>query len=96
MFAVEQEEFWSNIEDRMFPSRKTKKIKFSYDRSNTLAYMDFLDLKKEKMDYSGPSFPLVIIISGEGSYTSPFYFNDHDPLVKSLYLLNPESKYYLS
>ena len=87
MFANDiKDTFWSSIEERLLPNQ-TKSLKFSCSSDFSLAYIDFIDLKKERVNYSGPILPLIAYLSGTGTFYSPFALNDEDPLVKSIALL---------
>eukprot|EP00347_Sterkiella_histriomuscorum_P024011 403332615 len=54
-----------------------------------LAHLDFIDYTKSFMDYTGPQLPMIILISGTGSFNNPYNlgYND-DPYIKSILLLN--------
>ena len=58
-------------------------------RDFTLAYFDFLDFSTNPDEYTGPDFPQTLLVSGNGTFNNPFYFNfENDPLAKSLVLIN--------
>jgi len=57
--------------------------------NHTLARLDFIDFSKSFVDYQGPKLPLIILISGTGTYNNPYNLEyQNDPLVKSVLLLN--------
>ena len=59
-------------------------IRFTSSEDYTLAYIDYVDLKKNKDSYEGPTIPMTLLMSGDGSYQTPFLVNSQDPLVKSV------------
>ena len=82
-----QKSIWLNSEERR-TQLVTKTIKISSSRDYTMAYMDFLDLDKDREFYNGPVLPLTFHLSGDGNFNSPFYINKRDWLVRSLSLLD--------
>lgn len=61
-----------------------------------LAHFDFIDYNKSFMDYTGPALPMIILISGSGSFGNPYHldYND-DPYIKSILLLNKKGNFQL-
>lgn len=59
-------------------------LRFTSTEDYTLAYLDFVDIKKTKDQYEGPTLPMTLLISGTGSFSKPFVLNQQDPLVKSI------------
>lgn len=60
-------------------------IKFSASADHTLAYIDFMNWDKSRLDWAGvPNTPLTLLFSGNGSFFSPYFIEAHDPLVESL------------
>jgi len=86
---TEQVDFWKEIEDQM---KNPIEIKFTASDDYSLAYIDFIDLRKEKGQYEGPELPLTLLLSGAGTFSIPLYINKHDPLVKSLNYLCKDHK----
>mmetsp|Transcript_1353 Transcript_1353/g.1496 ORF Transcript_1353/g.1496 Transcript_1353/m.1496 type:complete len:155 (-) Transcript_1353:1316-1780(-) len=82
-----QKSIWLNSEERR-THFMSKAIKISASRDYTMAYMDFLDLEKERESYNGPVLPLTFHLSGDGYFNSPFNINSKDCLVRSLSLLD--------
>ena len=50
-------------------------IRFTSSEDYTLAYIDYVDLKKNKDSYEGPTIPMTLLMSGDGSYQTPFLVN---------------------
>jgi hypothetical protein len=78
-----QKAIWLSSEERR-THMTSKTIKISASRDYTMAYMDFLDLEKDRELYNGPVLPLTFHLSGDGFFNSPFNLNRKDCLVKSL------------
>lgn len=74
-------DYIKSLEERM---RHTIEVRFTSTPDYTLAYIDFLDNKRLKESYEGPTLPLTLILSGQGSFSSPFFLNTNDPLVKAV------------
>jgi len=55
-----------------------KTIKLSASQDYTMAYMDFLDLEKDREYYNGPILPLTFHLSGDGHFNSPFNLSHKD------------------
>lgn len=60
-------EFWNQLEDKL-----NIELRFTSSDDYTIAYVDFIDIKKTKETYEGPTIPLTFILSGDGSFSSPF------------------------
>lgn len=59
-----------------------------------LAHVDFIDYSKSFMNYTGPKLPMIILISGTGTFNNPYHINyEDDPYIKSVMLLNKKGKY---
>ena len=69
-----KEPFWASLEDRLL-NRTTKALKFTDSRDHNLAYIDLIDLKREKQDYEGPALPLTLMMHGSGTLLSPYSLN---------------------
>lgn len=78
---VEDNSYLKSVEDRV---RKQIQFRFTVGEDYALAYLDFLDLNKEKDSYAGPDLPLTLLFSGSGTFSNPYYLNINDPLVKSV------------
>ena len=55
--GISKDIFWENLED----SNDCQAIKITVSPDLSLAYIDFFDLKRTKLDYAGPKLPLKII-----------------------------------
>lgn len=56
-----------------------------------LAYVDFLDKSKSKLDYLAPKLPITLMLTGSGTFNSPYHVNfEGDPYAKSLVCFNKE------
>jgi len=61
----------------------------------TTGYLDFFDFAKslDSSTYKGPKLPAVFMVSGLGSYESPFTIHyETDPYLKSLIFIDEKSK----
>ena len=57
-------------------------VKPSCTADCTLAYLDFMNWDKSRLDWAGlPNTPLTLIFSGNGSFVAPYYLDPSDPLV---------------
>lgn len=63
-------EFWRNVEDKM-----NIELRFTSSEDYTLGYMDFLDTRITKDAYEGPNIPMTLLVSGNGSFNTPFVIN---------------------
>jgi hypothetical protein len=71
-------------------TNKTMRVAMSADDCH-LAYIDFLDKSKSKLDYLGPKLPIALMLSGSGTFNSPYCLNfETDPYAKSLVYFNQE------
>jgi len=53
-----------------------------------LAYIDFIDFKKTKDNWPGIQLPMAVIVSGSGSYSTPYFLDFADDVfIKSLALI---------
>lgn len=68
---------WLNSEERR-THLMSKTVKISASKDYTMAYMDFLDLEKDREFYNGPVLPLTFHLSGDGYFNSPFSINSND------------------
>ena len=51
----------------------------------TLAYLDFMNWDKSRLDWAGvPITPLTLLFSGNGSFLAPYYLDPSDPLVEAI------------
>lgn len=82
-----QKNIWLSSQERR-THMISKAIKLSASKDYTMAYMDFLDLEKDREFYNGPVLPLTFHLSGDGYFNSPFNINSKDCLVRSLSLLD--------
>ena len=82
---IAQFEFFKEGEGQTFID-----IKFTCSSDYTLAFIDFIDTKKDKGLYNGPQLPLTLIVSGNGLFATPFNVQIRDPLVKSVAYLFEE------
>jgi len=56
-----------------------------------LAYIDFLDKSKSKADYKAPKLPITLLLSGSGTFNSPYTLDfEGDPYAKSLVCFDKE------
>lgn len=56
-----------------------------------LAYIDFLDKSKSKVDYLAPKLPITLLLSGSGTFNSPYLLDfESDPYAKSLVCFNKD------
>ena len=77
------EDFWHQSGDNKSFRVSTNKKDF------TLGYLDFIDFSSNSDDYTGPEFPMTLLVSGNGTFNNPYYMNfENDPLAKSLVLIN--------
>ena len=54
-------------------------------------YIDFLDKSKSKLDFNGNKLPINLMLSGCGTFNSPYYLNfENDPYAKALVYLNED------
>jgi len=57
-----------------------------------LAYIDFLDKSKSKIDFNGNKLPVTLMLSGCGTFNSPYSLEfENDPYAKALVYLNEET-----
>ena len=48
-----------------------------------------MDYEKRKKDYIGPQLPLTLMLSGSGTFNSPYHVNfENDALAKSIVYFN--------
>ncbi len=60
-------------------------VKPSASADFTLAYLDFMNWDKSRLDWAGvPNTPLTLLFSGNGSFFSPYFLERADPLVESI------------
>jgi hypothetical protein len=65
--------------------------RMSTDKDSRLAYIDFLDYRRNKSNYAGPQLPMTLLLAGNGTLSSPYTLPFlTDPLAKSLVYLNKE------
>jgi len=63
----------------------------SCDEGSRLAYVDFLDYRRNKSNYQGPTLPITLLLAGNGTLGTPYSLNFlDDPLAKSLVYLNKD------
>lgn len=66
----EKENFWKNLRMRELSGS----VKPSASSDFTLAYLDFMNWDKSRLDWAGvPGTPLTLLFSGNGSFFSPYY-----------------------
>ena len=67
-----------------------KSIRVSCSEENyNVAQLDFIDYTKSFLNYTGPQLPMIMLISGTGSFNNPYHVDfNNDPYVKSILLLN--------
>jgi hypothetical protein len=63
-------DFWRTVEDKM-----SIELRFTSTEDYTIGYIDFLDTKKTKDTYEGPSLPVTLLIGGTGTFSKPFVLN---------------------
>lgn len=64
-------------------------LRISADEGSRLAYVDFLDYRRNKSNYQGPQLPITLLLAGNGTISTPYKLNFlDDPLAKSLVYLN--------
>ncbi|CDW79197.1 UNKNOWN [Stylonychia lemnae] len=65
-------------------------IRIQCSKSNyELAQIDFIDYSKQFDDYRGPKLPLIILLSGSGTFNSPYHLDyETDPLIKSIMMID--------
>mmetsp|Transcript_11557 Transcript_11557/g.10229 ORF Transcript_11557/g.10229 Transcript_11557/m.10229 type:complete len:203 (+) Transcript_11557:529-1137(+) len=73
-----QKGIWLNNSEQRRVNYTTKTIKVSCSRDYTMAYMDFLDLEKDREYYNGPVLPLTFHLSGDGYFNSPLNLSYKD------------------
>ena len=81
---TEEIEYWKSLEERI---RKPIELRFTTDKDVTTGYIDFLDNRKEIESYDGPNLPATLLLSGDGTFSNPFYLNIKDPYIKQMNLL---------
>lgn len=60
-------------------------VKPSASGDFTLAYLDFMNWDKSRLDWAGvPNVPLTLLFSGNGGFFQPYNLDQSDPLVESL------------
>jgi len=72
-------EFWRLMEDKL-----NIELRFTSSDDYSIAYVDFIDIKKTKDSYEGPNLPMTFILQGDGSFSYPYQLNPHEPLLKSI------------
>jgi len=56
---------------------------------HTVCHLDFLDYYKTFEEYQGPALPMTMLVSGLGSFNSPYHLNHmEDPYIKQIVLFN--------
>lgn len=85
-FALDfRQDFWRNMDEQIVNKyERTKTVKLTFSKDHCLGYIDFLDLTRERDDYTGPELPLTFMWSGTGSYLYPYNINIYDPLLRSV------------
>lgn len=64
-----KENFWKKLRMRELSGS----IKFSASPDHTLAYLDFMNWDKSRLDWAGvPNTPLTLLFSGNGGFFSPY------------------------
>ena len=70
------QDIWNSLDEQIATDyERTKTIKLTYSSDNWLAYVDFLDLSRDRDSYTGPELPLSFMWSGTGSYLYPYNIN---------------------
>ena len=82
--------FYHSFDEQHWEDRTGKTIRFTCDQnSSKLAYIDFLNFGLKKSAYSGPQLPLTLLLSGNGTMSTPYNFNfTQDSLAKSIFYLD--------
>jgi hypothetical protein len=60
-------DFWKAYEDNM-----NIELRFTSSEDYSLAYLDFLDVKRTKDTFDKTPLPMTIVLSGNGSFNKPF------------------------
>ena len=93
-FKVLKDALWDNFaeNDTKFFTKCNKTFRLTMGDSNGhLAYIDFLDKSKSKLDFNGNKLPVNLMLSGCGTFNSPYYLNfENDPYAKALVYLREE------
>ena len=76
---AEKIDFWKSYEDQL-----NIELRFTSSDDYTLAYVDFLDIKRTRDMFDKPPLPMTILISGTGSFSKPYQIKRDDPLVRSI------------
>jgi len=64
-------------------------VRLSTDEDSRLAYVDFLDYRRNKGNYMGPKLPITLLLAGNGTLSTPYKLSFlNDPLAKSLVYLD--------
>ena len=84
IYETFDEDFWND--------NTSKTIRVSSAGSDVhLAYIDFLDKSKSKLDYLAPKLPITLLLSGAGTFNSPYLLDfEGDSYAKSLACFNKE------
>jgi hypothetical protein len=84
LFDNFEKDFWTG-------ENKTMRVSMGSDDCH-LAYIDFLDKTKSKIDFNGNKLPVTLMLSGCGSFNSPYSLEfENDPYAKALVYLNEET-----
>ncbi len=76
-----KENFWKKLRMRELSGS----VKLSTSADYTLAYLDFMNWDKSRLDWAGvPNTPLTLLFAGNGSFYSPYCLENVDPLVEAL------------
>lgn len=82
-----QDQLYANFDSKFWDSeKKGRTMRLSSSTAdNQLAYIDFMDYEQRKKDYIGPQLPLTLMLSGSGTFNSPYFCNfEDDALAKSI------------
>ncbi|CAD8124187.1 unnamed protein product [Paramecium sonneborni] len=79
---VQQDQLFNEID----PEKDKIKLKFSCSKDRTLAFIDRLNIAWKIVEQSNTlELPIYFILSGQGTFSSPFQINTHDALIKRLW-----------
>jgi len=91
-FSALQDGLYEALGDEFWAERNGKTIRVATASDDAhLAYIDFLDKSKSKLDYLSPKLPMTLLMSGSGTFNSPYMLDfEDDAYAKALICFNKE------
>jgi hypothetical protein len=81
LFRAFPPQFWGDKADN-------KSFRFSCSTDYQLAYIDFIDYKRNARNWLGVKLPMPILLAGSGTYNNPYVFDfQNDTYAKSIALI---------